>query len=135
MAETREQYNERMRVYMLARYHTRRAEAVALLGGKCVECHATEGLEIDHIDRNVKTFSVGKLWSCPRDRYLSELKLCQLLCHEHHKIKSSREQSVPHGGGVSGKKNCRCEPCRLKRSEYMRNRKRSLSEKNDNMPS
>ena len=133
--ECRTCYNERMRVYMLARYHERRAESYALLGGKCVECGSTENLEIDHIDRAKKKIKLSSLWSCSREKYFAELTLCQLLCKEHHKIKSIREISVPHGGGLSGKRNCKCEPCRVKRREYMRNRKRSLSKKNNPTPS
>ena len=122
--KTREQYNDYMRVYILNRYHERRAESYSLLGGVCVVCETTEDLQIDHIDPDTKTMDVGTMWSVSRTRYLKELELCQLLCGTHHREKSSREQSVPHGGGVSGKKNCKCDPCRLKKNEYLRDYKR-----------
>lgn len=117
----RENYNEYMREYMLKRYHRRRSDSIEKLGGKCVVCGTTDNLEIDHIDRSTKTMDISGLWSCNIQRYETELKLCQLLCEAHHKEKTSRESSVPHGGGVSGKRNCKCEPCRLRKNEYMRN--------------
>lgn len=117
----RENYNEYMREYMKRRYHERKAESIAKLGGKCVVCGTTENLEFDHIDRTKKTMDINTLWSVNLMRYLEELKLIQLLCATHHQEKTSAEQSVPHGGGVSGKRNCKCEPCRLRKNEYQRN--------------
>jgi hypothetical protein len=31
--------------------------------------------------------------------------------------------SVEHGGGLSGKKNCKCVPCRARKAEYASSRK------------
>lgn len=126
--ETQEQYNARMRTYMLARYHERRAEAIELLGGCCTICGSTEDLDIDHVDPALKTMSVSKLWSVAKARYLAELKLCQLLCRPHHRQKTAAEQEVPHGGGASGKKNCRCVPCKARKAEYMRNYRAPVAE-------
>lgn len=39
-------------------------------------------------------------------------------------IASNVERSVPHGGGVSGKRYCPCHPCRLKRNEYINDYKK-----------
>ena len=119
--KTREEYNEYMRVYMLNRYHERRAESYRILGGLCVVCETTEDLQIDHIDPALKTLEIGKLWSVAKAKYLKELEVCQLLCGEHHREKTSREQSVEHGGGVSGKRNCPCDPCRVKKAVYNAN--------------
>lgn len=121
-----EDYNAYMRVYILKRYHDRRAAAIVSLGGVCVECGATEELEIDHIDPATKTMSISKMWSVSKARYEAELELCQLLCKPHHIEKTSRENSVEHGGGVSGKKNCPCEPCRAKNREYHQKRRAAL---------
>lgn len=107
-----------MAKYMLARYRTRRNAAIEILGGKCVICGSIENLEIDHIDPSTKTMSVSKMWSCSQEKYDAEIQLCQLLCNEHHKAKTSQELRVPHGGGVSGKRNCPCELCRAKKREY-----------------
>lgn len=119
----RENYNEYMREYMLKRYHRRRSDSIEKLGGKCVVCGTTDNLEIDHIDRSTKTMAISGLWSCNIQRYEAELKLCQLLCEEHHKQKTSRENSVEHGGGKTGKRNCYCELCAPLKRAYARERR------------
>jgi hypothetical protein len=116
---SREQYNEYMRTYLLARYHKRRSEAVISLGGRCAVCGVTEELEIDHTDPALKSFDISKLWSVSRERFEAELEKCQVLCKQHHVEKTRREQSVDHGGGASGKRNCPCRPCKQKKAEYM----------------
>lgn len=118
-----------MREYMLKRYHERRAEAIALLGGKCTVCGTTDALEIDHIDRALKTMNVDRMAWVSRDRFLQELENCQVLCKPHHIDKTRDEMSVPHGGGVSGKKKCPCELCTAKRREYARAYKAAKSGK------
>lgn len=113
--------NAYMAEYMNRRYHQRRARAIAILGGCCVICGSTESLEIDHADRATKLIDLGRRWSTSESAYLAELAKCQLLCRQHHKEKSANEASVAHGGGVSGKRNCKCAPCRARKSEYNRN--------------
>lgn len=81
-------YNAYMAEYMLRRYHKRRAEALALLGGKCVVCGTTEDLNFDHIDRDTKSFSISRLWSISYNRFLAEVQKCQILCQAHHIEKS-----------------------------------------------
>lgn len=112
--------NEYHRVYNLKRYHRIRKEIIDLLGGKCVECGTTENLEFDHIDRETKNFNIGRLTNVSREKLLKELPLCQLLCKPHHDIKSAKEESVEHGGGLTGKKNCRCEYCAPLKNAYAR---------------
>lgn len=118
--KTREERNEYMREYMKRRYHQLRAEAVEILGGKCAVCGTTEALEIDHVNRSDKRIDLGKITSVSRARFMEELKVCQLLCEEHHQRKTSRESSVPHGGGKTGKRNCLCELCRPLKNAYAR---------------
>jgi hypothetical protein len=113
------EYNDYQRVYQLARYHRRKAAAIEFLGGKCFQCGSTEGLEIDHIDPALKTFTISKLWSVSKALFYAELRKCQLLCKPHHIEKTRQEQSVEHGGGASGKKNCPCKLCKAKKAEYM----------------
>ena len=113
--------NAYMAEYMNRRYHQRRAVAIASLGGHCVVCGTIENLEIDHADRATKRLDLGKRWSTSESTYMAELAKCQLLCRQHHKEKSAAELSVPHGGGLSGKRNCKCGPCRARKSEYNRN--------------
>ena len=114
-------YNEYMADYMGRRYRERRANAIAKLGGQCVECGTTENLQIDHIDPATKSFDLGHLWSVSIERYENELTKCQLLCEPHHIEKSRRERSVEHGGGLTGKRNCRCELCAPLKRAYQRN--------------
>ena len=112
-------YNEYQRTYQLERYHARKADAIRLLGGRCAICGSAEKLEVDHIDPARKSFPISKLWSVSKERFYAELGKCQLLCKPHHIEKTRREQSVEHGGGASGKKNCPCDPCKAKKAKYM----------------
>lgn len=118
MLKDKEKYNVYMREYMLKRYHERRAESLRILGGKCIQCGVTEELEIDHIDPKTKTFETGKVWSFSKERWLKELEKCQLLCKKHHKEKTILQTSVPHGGGLTGKKSCYCPLCGPLKSKY-----------------
>lgn len=122
--QCRECYNAYMATYMLERYHRRRAKAVELLGGKCVRCGATEELEFDHIERGLKSGEVAKWFTQGEAKLKAELVKCQLLCRPCHIEKTRSEMTVGHGGGVSGIAGCKCELCKLKYNEYMRNWKR-----------
>jgi hypothetical protein len=112
-------YNEYQREYQLTRYHQRKKAAIAQLGGKCALCEVAEDLEIDHIDPALKMLAISRLWSVSEAKFLAELEKCQLLCKPHHAEKTRREQSVDHGGGASGKRNCPCKPCKRRKAEYM----------------
>ena len=122
-------YNEYMRAYMANRYIKRRKQIIEKLGGVCVECGTTENLEIDHIERSMKSFGIGKAiagWSWKRLN--QELDKCQLLCKTHHQDKTVSESSVEHGGGLSGKKSCYCSLCgplKVKYQNKQRQRKKS----------
>ena len=121
----RECYNAYMAKYMLKRYRERRAHAIDALGGKCARCGSQDQLELDHVDRSTKRGDLGKLFTQGEARYLNELAKCQLLCSACHIEKTRSEISVEHGGGLSGKRNCKCAPCRIKKNEYMREWKRT----------
>ncbi len=120
MEQGTDEYRKYMREYTLKRYHERRSEAIALLGGKCMVCGSTTTLEIDHVERNLKTMNVDRMAWVSRERFLRELENCQVLCKPHHIDKTREEMSVPHGGGAAGRKNCSCGPCTVKRREYAR---------------
>lgn len=75
----------------------RRREALDYLGGECVECGSTENLEFDHIDPATKVATIASLWTASKERFWTEVKKCQLLCHDHHVAKSLREGSWPGG--------------------------------------
>ncbi len=101
----------------------RRVRLRALLGGVCVRCGTTDDLEFDHIDPATKSFAIGvsihRRWS----DLVAEVAKCQLLCGPCHRAKTAEsgdDGAVPHGGGMSGKKNCPCELCKARMAEYMR---------------
>lgn len=119
------EYNSYMNEYMKSRYHAVMESLRDYLGGQCSVCGVTEDLEFDHVDPSVKAFTISsRAHTAPIDVLIDELSKCQLLCSEHHRQKTSAEKSVDHGSGASGKKNCKCEPCRDKKNEYMRNWKK-----------
>lgn len=115
-------YNAYMRTYLRRRYAERRSWAIAQLGGVCCRCGSTEDLELDHINRSEKLFEVSLAVYKRRlddPELLAELRKCQVLCTRCHTKKSVAERSVEHGGGLSGKRNCKCELCRAKMRQYM----------------
>lgn len=127
MAQTKEEYNEYQRVYQLERYHRRRAEAIRILGGRCVVCGTTDDLEIDHINWRDKSFHIGRLWSIAYDRFLDEISKCQLLCEDHHKEKSSHEsldrRPITHGKEWAAiHYQCQCEECIEFKELYLQER-------------
>lgn len=119
----REQRNSYYRVYMQRLRKERRTMVVSLLGGKCAICGSVDDLEIDHTDRAQKSANVDAALSWSLERLLLEMQKCQLLCRTHHQEKSAVECSVRHGGGASGKKNCKCVLCRKRKASYMAARK------------
>lgn len=89
MARDRKAYNAYLNEYMQKRYYKRKAWAQELLGGKCVECGATDNLEFDHIDPETKSFTIGrKLVSVAQATLEAEIAKCQLLCYNCHKVKT-----------------------------------------------
>jgi hypothetical protein len=115
-------YNEYMRVYMLARYHRRRSEWIERLGGKCEICGTTASLEFYHSVASEKEWGIGKILGSGSERKISEeMTKCHLLCKDHHlekSLKSGDIKTVEHGGGLTGKKNCRCELCAPLKNAY-----------------
>jgi len=84
--ETKEQYNARMNEYMKAKYKRVRAEHVERMGGKCVDCGASDGLEFDHKDQASKEFNVAHIMLHNKSKVLAELDKCVLrcvACHAH----------------------------------------------------
>ena len=100
-------YNEYLRVYMIRRYHERKAWAIERLGGCCVSCGSTEKLEFDHIDASKKSLQLGRvLHTVSRTRFEAELDMCQLLCRGCHITKSLREGDLMRGD--MGLRTCAC---------------------------
>ncbi len=123
----KDKYNEYTNAHLVKKYQTRRLEFIEYLGGACVRCGTDQGLEFDHINRFSKSFNIAKrMVSMNYEELKLEIDKCQLLCKECH-LEKSREagdmKNVEHGGGNSGKRNCKCEPCKLKKAEYMKSKK------------
>lgn len=118
--------NEYMREYMLKRYHVRRAAAIAKLGGMCVDCKTTEQLEFDHADAKTKSFNISKIWNYSQAKLDLELAKCVLRCKSCHLLKTRKHDAgaVEHGGGLSGKRNCKCELCRKRKAEWTKEYRR-----------
>lgn len=110
----------------MAHYYRTVEWAKDYLGGRCAKCDSVDGLQFDHIDRALKEFEISRMFrNRSRKSVILELDKCQLLCADHHREKTSEEMGVEHGGGLSGKKNCKCDPCRKRKNEYMREWKRN----------
>ena len=112
----------------LERYRERRAYSIAKLGGKCVRCGATKNLQLDHIDKYLKSFNITAYWSYSLEKYDVELAKCQLLCKSCHKEKSNEEKDfgalgygyTHHGTASMYRESCRCNACRLAYNEEAR---------------
>lgn len=105
--------------YQLKRYNDFMNRAIQHLGGKCVQCGRTDHLEIDHIHRATKSFTISNATCYAWHRIEAELVKCQLLCEECHKDKSLRESQTTHGGGTQGIRKCKFELCMEKRRTYI----------------
>lgn len=94
----------------------RRILLIKLLGGKCVDCGATDRLEFDHIDPNSVSFRIGHRLDYSMKTLRLEAKKCQLLCKSCHIIKSYTERgfkAAEHGTASMYKNNgCRCLGCK-----------------------
>lgn len=70
--------------------------------GKCLKCgwfdiKYLQVLHFDHIDRNSKKYTIGRLVSTGKSNnlILHEINKCQLLCANCHRIKTSEEINAP----------------------------------------
>jgi len=136
--KSKNDYNLYMKGYMLTRYYRRRRKYIEMLGGKCIRCGSAAELEFDHVDRQTKSFDIGKRMSGASEAVLlRELEKCQLLCSTCHSNKSIEEVGANNGrevhGTLSSYRYCKCEKCREANNRYMRewkkNRKLELLKK------
>lgn len=113
----------------------RRAMAIRLLGGKCVNCGSIENLEFDHInnDRDGLRGLVSQLFTCKLERLIAELEKCQLLCKSCHVQKSiidNCKKFAEHGSiSMCTNQRCRCDECRKVNNDYMRDYMRQYRQK------
>lgn len=106
-------------------YRKRRQAIFDYLGGKCVVCGTTDELEVDHIEREDKSFNISSKLSVKNNK--AELDKCQLLCKTHHKEKTAQENTgFEHGTMYAWmKKKCRCEICEPVWRAWQDNRNRA----------
>lgn len=112
--------------YKVRQYRQRRARLIALRGGKCVDCGATEDLEFDHRDPREKSFDLSRrIGSKSMLELAAEATKCDLRCHRCHVKKSLTNGD----GGLGYRKHgtismyaggCRCSECRDAQSVYNR---------------
>lgn len=97
----------------------RRQRALQYLGGICVQCGATEDLEIDHIDPAKKEHHISGRLSYRWEITVVELDKCQVLCHDCHVEKSrtdgSRTKNILRGERVGSSKLTEDNVCVIKR--------------------
>ena len=106
-------------------YRKRRQKIIDYLGGRCIECGATENLHVDHIDPMQKSFHISRNVTLNNPAVRAELDKCQLLCRPHHEAKTAKENSGWSHGTMTGwqKKKCRCGECRAAQLDYNEKRK------------
>jgi 5-methylcytosine-specific restriction endonuclease McrA len=88
----------------------------------CARCGSKTRLELDHKDRATKVSH--KIWSWSPIKRDAELKKCQVLCYDCHKVKTRVESSGSEHGKAWNyiKYGCRCELCvAAKRATYKAN--------------
>ena len=95
--------NEYQKDYQKKRYHSRKKEAIEMLGGKCSVCGTTKNLELDHKNPDNKNFAVTKLWSVPEAEFKREVKKCRLLCNKHHREHTGKQREKGEVKSVPGK--------------------------------
>lgn len=128
--QTKEEYNEYMKTYMLKRYNERLSEAKIYLGGKCTKCTETENLDFDHIIPSTKKFTIGVLWSINKEDFWKEIEKCQLLCKPCHNKKTivDKGQVSARGthGTISSVRYCSCDLCKAAKNKYNKERREKL---------
>ena len=122
--------NDWRRDYDRKRYHDRMQKAIEILGGKCVWCGETSGLEFDHVDPKQKDFTISDLWTKPIEVFMLEVNKCRLLCSTCHTIRHNITTHGTHSYYVNRK--CRCDLCRKANSESSKEWKRRNKERKRN---
>lgn len=119
---------EKMRDYINDYRKKKRFSVISSLGGKCVNCGSLEKLEIDHIKREDKVKPVSWMYTDKLENLLNEVKKCQLLCTQCHKLKTRKEifENLEHGTlSLHQRHGCRCDICVGAFREYHRNYKKT----------
>lgn len=117
------------RAYQKQRYDKRMAYGREKLGGKCVDCGATEQLHFDHISGPKDHFTVTDLANYSLAEFDDELSHCVLRCASCHRLRHA--STAPHGTLARYQK-CKCVDCRAANNkhakEYKARRRSSMVE-------
>lgn len=103
------------RDYQLRWIENRRLSWIESQGGVCARCGSDDRLEVDHIDRSLKTMEPTSIWSRREEIRERELANCQVLCYSCHLTKTNEEKAPPHGTHgryTSPNYKCRCDECK-----------------------
>ena len=85
------EHSEKRSANLKKRYYQALLESKEKLGGKCVKCGTTEGLQFDHIHPKNKSFEITrKLLMADKEKFQEELDKCQLLCYDCHLEKTKQ---------------------------------------------
>jgi hypothetical protein len=91
-------------------------------GKRCIDCGATENLELDHVDPATKISN--SVWEWRKERREAELAKCVARCKVCHKKRSDEQhrRPIPHGTESGYRRGCRCRTCTVvhsaARAEY-----------------
>ena len=103
------------------RYHKKKADWIASLGGRCAKCGGTDRLQIDHVNPSQKSFAISVRWSLSPERIAAELAKCQALCRACHAIKTIYDKGGVPSRGLHGTPNsyrhCPCAICKAAKSK------------------
>lgn len=129
-----------MRRYLKKRYADQIRKLVSYMGGKCEKCGSKKYLEFDHINPKTKSFTITSFWNPSQtEKVLKELKKCQLLCFNCHKLKSAKESSKRQmntfrHGTIYGwmRRRCNCDACFL--AKRLWHEKRNLERRKRDAP-
>jgi AraC-like DNA-binding protein len=113
------QSRERHAAYMAERRNLRRAQAIKVLGGKCVECGAMTDLEFHHLDPDLKVRAISYMLAYTDTKFWAEVEKCVLLCHDCHKEETLAAYPEREHGTWSKafREKCRCSPCQEYRDQ------------------
>lgn len=117
----------------------------------CLDCGEADPivLQFDHLPEFEKKFDIGRsITGSTRkwEKILEEMAKCEIVCANCHTRRTAKRSGwrkhliaegefehpeglfdkatrhrVPHGGGVKGRRGCKCVPCVLKKKEYDKN--------------
>lgn len=115
----------------------RRRDWIASQGGRCKRCGSTTKLEVDHRSSKLKQANPAQIWSKTAAKREAELALCQVLCHDCHKVKTSKQKKLPvtHGTMQGYKRGCREDCCKSANRVRVQRQRGKTSEENESAKS